>query len=102
MTPRADRKPGRAGMIVGLLAWLILTLVPVLHGHHPAPQHAGSQADWSCTLCAVSSVPELSDGKPIIQAPTDISWLPTIRDAVVTAESDPWTHAGRAPPAPLT
>ena len=99
---RDDRRPPRAGAIVGLLAWLILTLVPVLHGHHPAPGHTGSQTDWSCTLCAVSSVPELGDGKPIIQAPTDISWLSDTRDVMATAESDPSTHAGRAPPALLT
>lgn len=102
MTPRADRIPLRAGAIVGLLAWLILTLVPVLHGHHPAPRHAGGQIDWSCTLCAVTSVPELGDSKPVIQAPTDISWLPVVRDIAAPAESDVATHAGRAPPSPLT
>lgn len=97
---RDDRRPWRIGAIVGLLAWLIFTLVPVLHGH-PAPGHTGSQTDWSCTLCAVSSVPELGDCKPIVQAPTDVCWLPAVRDAAPTAEFDPSTHAGRSPPSPL-
>ncbi|MGH9868582.1 MAG: hypothetical protein ACREAA_10530 [Candidatus Polarisedimenticolia bacterium] len=96
-----DRKPGRVQVLIGLVAWFILTLVPAFHGHHPTPGNAGSQTDWSCALCAVSSAPELKGSEPQVHPPSQTSWMSPLLDSPLAIDSSRATHGDRAPPIDL-
>ena len=101
MSTRDHRRLGRVQVLIGLAAWFILTLVPAFHGHHPVPGNPGTQTDWSCALCAVSSAPELKNSKPQAHPPSDPSWVSPLLALPVVIDSSRATHGDRAPPIDL-
>lgn len=96
------RRAGQLQLLIGLAAWLVLTLLPMVHVHasQAGTAGAGGHSNWSCALCAATQAPPPDGVKSSLALPT-VSWIEPLAEPTLAVEMVSVTHDGRAPPAPL-